>query len=39
VIAGYAFIQNVRRGHYELGVDAVPRLRVQDAFNELIGTI
>ena len=25
--------------HYELGVEAEPRLRVRDAFNELIKTI
>ena len=24
VIAGHAFVQNLRRGHYELGVDAHP---------------
>ena len=39
VIAGHAFMQNVRRGHYELGVAADPRLRVRAAFNELIETI
>jgi hypothetical protein len=39
VIAGHAFMQNVRRGHYELGVEADPRLRVRDAFSELIETI
>jgi transposase-like protein len=39
VIAGHAFIQNVRRGHYELGVEADPRLRVREAFNELTDTI
>jgi transposase-like protein len=39
VIAGHAFIQNVRRGHYELGVEAEPRLRVRAAFNELTETI
>ena len=39
VIAGHAFMQNVRRGHYELGVEAELRLRVQAAFNELIETI
>jgi hypothetical protein len=27
VIAGHAFIQNVRRGHYELGVEATTRHR------------
>ena len=39
VIAGHAFIQNVRRGHYELGVETDPPLRVRTAFNELIETI
>ncbi|SBW24732.1 hypothetical protein FDG2_4279 [Candidatus Protofrankia californiensis] len=28
-------MQNVRRGHYELGVEADPRLRVSAAFAEL----
>jgi len=35
VVAGHAFMPNVRRGHYELGVEAEPRLRVRAAFNEL----
>src|SRR3954466_14826004 len=35
VIAGHAFVQNLRRGHYELGVDASPALRVDAAFTEL----
>jgi IS6 family transposase len=39
VIAGHAFMQNVRRGHYELGVEAEPRVRVRAAFNELTETI
>ena len=39
VIAGHAFVQNLRCGHYELGVEADPRLRVREAFNELIETI
>ena len=39
VIAGHAFMQNVRRGHYELGVEADPRLRVRAAFNELTEAI
>jgi transposase-like protein len=39
VAAGYAFVQNLRRGHYEIGVDepAVCRLRV--AFIELAKAI
>jgi transposase-like protein len=39
VIAGHAFMQNLRRGHYELGVEAEPRLRVREAFEELSRTI
>jgi hypothetical protein len=35
VIAGHAFVQNVRRGHYELAVEAPPELRVAAAFDEL----
>ena len=36
VIRGHAFIQNLRRGHYELGVEADhERLRVGAAFAEL----
>ena len=39
VIAGHAFVQNLRRGHYELGHHASPRLRVAAAFTELIPAI
>ena len=39
VIAGHAFIQNLRRGHYELGIDAPPALRVAAAFAELAQAI
>jgi transposase-like protein len=35
VIAGHALMQNLRRGHYELGIEAKPRLRVVEAFTEL----
>jgi transposase, IS6 family len=35
VIAGHAFMQNLRRSHYELGVDARPTLRVAAALTEL----
>jgi hypothetical protein len=35
IIAGHAFVQNIRRGHYELGVDASAPLRVSEAFVEL----
>jgi glutamine synthetase type III len=39
VIAGHAFMQNLRRGHYELGVDARTHHRVADGFTELAPTI
>jgi hypothetical protein len=40
VIRGHAFIQNVRRGHYELGIEARhDRLRVAAAFDELAEAI
>jgi transposase-like protein len=36
VIRGHAFVQNLRRGHYEIGVEARhDRLRVAAAFDEL----
>ena len=35
VIRGHAFIQNLRRGHDALGVEAVPVLRLATAFDEL----
>ena len=36
IIGGHAFMQNLRRGHYELGVEARNRhLRVAAAFDEL----
>jgi IS6 family transposase len=35
MIRGHAFIQNLRRGHYELGVGASPMLRLATAFDEL----
>jgi IS6 family transposase len=35
VIAGHAFIQNLRRGHYELAVEKPPNRRVAIAFDEL----
>jgi IS6 family transposase len=34
IIAGHTFMQNVRRGHYELGVEAPARLWVAAAFDE-----
>ena len=40
IIEGHAFIQNLRRGHYELGVDAREgRLRCAAAFGELASMI
>ena len=40
IIRGHAFIQNLRRGHYELGADAIcGQLRVAAAFDELASTI
>jgi transposase-like protein len=35
IIAGHAFLQNLRRGHYELGLDVPPGSRVAAAFTEL----
>jgi transposase, IS6 family len=35
VIRGHAFIQNLRRGHYELGVDSPPAMTLVAAFEEL----
>lgn len=35
VIAGHAFMQNLRRGHYEIAVDVRRAERVAAAFNEL----
>jgi transposase, IS6 family len=34
-IAGHAFLRNLRRGHYELRIDAVPPLWIATAFTEL----
>jgi transposase, IS6 family len=34
-IRGHAFIQNLRRGHYEFGMDAPPGLTLAAAFDEL----
>ncbi|MGI5242113.1 IS6 family transposase [Dactylosporangium sp. CA-139066] len=39
IIAGHAFMQNLRRGHYELGLDAPRGLRVAAAFTELAAAI
>ena len=39
VIAGLGFMQNVRRGHHELGTEAIHPLRVATAFAELAQAI
>ena len=39
IIAGHAFIQNLRRGFYDLGTDVPPASRVADAFAELAEVI
>ena len=35
IAAGHAFVQNLRRGHYELATDVQPQLRLATAFTEL----
>ena len=35
VIRGHAFIQNLRRGHYELVIDSPQPFRLATAFDEL----
>jgi hypothetical protein len=35
ISTGHAFVQNIRRGHYELGVEETVNLRVLAAFDEL----
>ncbi|MCP4085069.1 MAG: IS6 family transposase, partial [Actinomycetia bacterium] len=40
VIRGHAFVQNLRRGHYERGAEADrDRLRLAAAFDELADVI
>ena len=39
IITGIGFMQNLRRGHYELGFDRPRHLRVAGAFTELTHTI
>ena len=39
VMRGHAFMQNIRRGHYELGIDARAHRRVAAAFTELARVI
>ena len=35
ISAGHAFVQNLHRGHYELGTDVDSRHRIPHAFTEL----
>jgi transposase-like protein len=35
IVAGHAFVQNVRRGHYELGIEVPATRRVAEAFAQL----
>jgi IS6 family transposase len=39
IAAGHAFLQNLRRGFYELGLDVRPQLRLTTAFTELAQTL
>jgi transposase, IS6 family len=39
IVAGHALVQNLRRGHYELGIDATPKQRLEAAFSELADAI
>jgi hypothetical protein len=39
ISTGHAFIQNIRRGHYELGIEEPTTLRVMAAFTELTRAI
>jgi hypothetical protein len=39
ILAGLAFMQNLRRGHYELATETPRQLRVSAAFTELAQAI
>jgi len=39
IIAGHAFMQNLRRGHYEIAIDVASTQRVAAAFTELAQAI
>lgn len=39
IIRGHALMQNIRRGHYALGIDARTHRRIEHAFTELARTI
>jgi IS6 family transposase len=34
IVAGHAFVQNLRCGHYELATEVPPQLRLATAFSE-----
>jgi hypothetical protein len=35
IVAGHAFVQNIRRGFYDLGTDVASAARLADVFSEL----
>ena len=39
IIAGHGFVQNLRRGHYELAAEEPVNRRVAVAFAEFVGAI
>jgi IS6 family transposase len=39
ISAGHAFVQNLRRGHYELATDVPARHRTRAAFDQLTTAI
>jgi len=39
VTCGHAFIQNLRQGRFELGIETLPSLTVAAAFDELAAAI
>lgn len=39
IVAGHAFVQNLRRSHYELATEAPPPLRLAAAVTELALTM
>jgi IS6 family transposase len=39
IMRGHSLMQNIRRGHYELGIDARAHRRIETAFTELARTI
>ena len=38
IVCGHALTQNIRRGHFELGIDARAHRRLETAFTELAQT-